>query len=63
MLRKLALKTVLIILVSGSFYACSKSQSEEDKKLEEQELEKVDETLKSDQERMDSMKKALKIED
>jgi hypothetical protein len=57
------LLSIFIILLFITFSGCAKPQSAEEKAKEDQELEQVDKTLKSDQERADSMKKALQITD
>lgn len=57
-LSSLAL-TALFVL---SFAACANEKDNEDTKKEKEEMEAVDDKIKSDQERADSLKKELGIE-
>ena len=61
--QKKAIAATLITLFTVALFSCAKPQSEEEAAQEKKEMEQVDKTLKSDKEKMDSMKKELGIED
>jgi hypothetical protein len=58
---KLLFAGVFALLLIG-FVSCSEPKSKEETQKEIQEIKQVDKTLESDQQRADSMKKALKID-
>ena len=63
MLRNKVISFALLFIVFSCIIACGSSQTKEEAQAEKEELEVVDDVLKADQERADSLKKALNIED